>query len=119
MIVPSADCTFFIEISLLLIVHQNHWFAATPLASHVMGRTRRWRERARHGRGSMTRTFPAISRENLCWRTGACLISPRGTRDGWLPVSQAFGCVPGESALNPGDRKGERPHPAEPGQCSD
>src|SRR6266705_3148737 len=72
-----------VNLLLLLIVHQNRWCAVTPLVSHVMERTRRWRERARHGRGRMTRTLPAISRENLCRRAEAGLISARGTRDGW------------------------------------
>src|SRR6266487_4605700 len=50
--------------------------------------------------------------------TCADLISPRGTRDGWLPVSQAFVCVPGGSALSPDDRRGAHPPPAAHEQCS-
>src|SRR6266496_4644848 len=46
------------------------------------------------------------------------LISPRGTRDGLLPVSPAFVCVPGGPALSRGGRRGERPHTARHGQCS-
>src|SRR5947207_11498939 len=48
--VPAYPMRYTIVFFILLIVHQNRWFAATPRASHVMERTRRWRERARHER---------------------------------------------------------------------
>src|SRR6266699_2758965 len=48
--------------------------------------------------------------------TGVGLISLLGTRDEWLPVSRAYGCVPNGSPLSRGDRRGGRLPPGAHGQ---